>query len=203
MAAPNTKVGAAEIGGNVWERGLLWRCWFLQSSVLQVSAVPISAGWSLFLCELGLKLWSSKFSMEGSSYLGSPICGNGARLTQQDLKYDIHKNAQKIRLHDILKSIYDDEEHILLWRWKFIRDEGDDPDPKVACRPPHHQPGPHHLSCTALNQRIGDAANLMQFIALRYGLYCEAMQNGPKFEFKWIISFLDGLVEGEPGKACF
>ena len=85
----------------------------------------------------------------------------------------------------------------------YIRDEGDDPDPKVACRPPHHQPGPHHLSCTALNQRIGDAANLMQFIALRYGLYCEAMQNGPKFEFKWIISFLDGLVEGEPGKACF
>ena len=88
---------------------------------------------------------------------------------------------------------YDDEEHILLWRWKFIRDEGDDPDPKVACRPPHHQPGPHHLSCTALNQRIGDAANLMQFIALRYGLYCEAMQNGPKFEFKWIIS-LDGWM---------
>ena len=51
-AAPNTKVGAGggEIGGNVGERGLLWRsCWFVQSPVLQVSAVPISAAESIFV----------------------------------------------------------------------------------------------------------------------------------------------------------
>ena len=28
-----------------------------------------------------------------------------------------------------------------------IRDEGDDPDPRVACRPPHRQHGLLHLSC--------------------------------------------------------
>ena len=51
-----------------------------------------------------------------------------------------------------------------------IRDEGDDPDPRVACRPPHRQHGLLHLSCID-----DDAPNLIYFIALRYGklaLHC-------------------------------
>ena len=48
-----------------------------------------------------------------------------------------------------------------------IRDEGDDPDPRVACRPPHRQHGLLHLSCID-----DDAPNLIYFIALRYGKHC-------------------------------
>ena len=66
-----------------------------------------------------------------------------------------------------------------------IRDEGDDPDPRVACRPPHRQHGLLHLSCID-----DDAPNLIYFIALRYG------KLALHFVLKEVISFLDfGKVE--------
>ena len=93
MAAPNTKVGAAEIGGNVRERGLL--C-FVQSSVLQVSPLTISAGLSLFLCALGLKLWRTLNSQWREAVIwGALICSTGASWNKA-LNVSKYKREEKL-----------------------------------------------------------------------------------------------------------
>ena len=126
-AAPNTKVGAGggEIGGNVGERGLLWRsCWFVQDPLFcKLAQCPLVRP-SLFLCALRLKLWSSKFSMGRNSHFASLELFSWCRDEQsiQRASKSILKIWRKKRFckKRFRKKVYQ-------------RAEGDDPDLRVAC----------------------------------------------------------------------
>ena len=126
-AAPNTKVGAGggEIGGNVGERGLLWRsCWFVQDPLFcKLARCPLVRP-SLFLCALRLKLWSSKFSMGRNSHFASLELFSWCRDEQsiQRASKSILKIWRKKRFckKRFRKKVYQ-------------RAEGDDPDLRVAC----------------------------------------------------------------------